>query len=46
MAARMAHFTVAFFGHHLQGRQELAQYYSEAFVAGHDDLAWGVDAAE
>jgi predicted dienelactone hydrolase len=42
MAARMAHFAVAFFGHHLQGRDELAQYYSEAFVAGHDDLAWGV----
>jgi len=42
MAARMAHFAVAFFGHHLQGREELAQYYSEAFVAGHDDLAWGV----
>jgi len=42
MAARMAHFAVAFFGHHLQGREELAQYYSEAFVARHDDLAWGV----
>ena len=33
--------TVAFFGHHLQGREELAQYYSEAFVARHDDRAWG-----
>jgi len=42
MAARMAHFAVAFFGHHLQGREELAQYYSETFVASHDDLAWGV----
>jgi predicted dienelactone hydrolase len=42
MAARMAHFAVAFFGHHLQGREELTQYYSEAFVARHDDLAWGV----
>ena len=46
MAARMAHFAVAFFGHHLQGREELAQYYSEAFVARHDDLAWGVHADE
>ncbi len=46
MAARMAHFVVAFFGHQLQGREELAQYYSEAFVARHDDLAWGVHADE
>jgi hypothetical protein len=46
MAVRMAHFAVAFFGHHLQGREELAQYYSEAFVARHDDLAWGVHPAE
>ena len=46
MAARIAHFAVAFFGHHLQGREELAQYYSEAFVAGHDDLAWGVHPGE
>ena len=42
MVARMAHFVVAFFGHHLQGRADLAQYYSEEFVTEHDDLAWGV----
>lgn len=46
MAARMAHFAVAFFGYHLQGRADLAQYFSEAFVAQHDDLAWGVYAGE
>jgi hypothetical protein len=41
MVARMAHFAVAFFGYHLQGREELASYFSEDFVAQHDDLAWG-----
>jgi len=46
MVARMAHFGVAFFGYHLQGRQDLAWYFSEAFVAQHDDLAWGVYAGE
>jgi hypothetical protein len=42
MVARMAHFAAAFFGYHLQGREDLAPYFSEEFVAGHDDLAWGV----
>jgi len=42
MVARMAHFAVAFFGYHLQGRQDLARYFSEDFVAQHDDLVWGV----
>jgi predicted dienelactone hydrolase len=42
MIARMAHFAVAFFGYHLQGRQDLARYFSEDFVAQHDDLVWGV----
>jgi hypothetical protein len=40
--ARMAHFAVAFFGYHLQGRQDLAHYFSEDFVAQCDDLLWGV----
>jgi predicted dienelactone hydrolase len=40
--ARMAHFAVAFFGYHLQGREDLACYSSEDFVAQYDDLAWGV----
>jgi hypothetical protein len=44
--ARMAHFAVAFFGCHLQGRQDLAWHFSEDFVAQHDDLAWGVYQSE
>jgi predicted dienelactone hydrolase len=43
---RMAHFAVAFFGYHLQGREDLAWYFSEDFIAQHDDLAWGVYAGE
>jgi predicted dienelactone hydrolase len=39
---RMAHFMVAFFGYHLQGREDYAEYFSEDFVAQFDDLAWGV----
>ena len=42
MNARIAHFAAAFFGHHLQGREDLAQYYSQAYVERHADLAWGV----
>ena len=42
MVARMAHFAVAFFGYHLQGREDLAWYFSEEFIVQHDDLAWGV----
>jgi predicted dienelactone hydrolase len=42
IVARMAHFAVAFFGYHLQGRDDLARYFSEEFVSQHDDLAWGV----
>ena len=41
MAERMAHFATAFFGYHLAGREEMAPLFSEAFVAEHDDLAWG-----
>ena len=41
-AGRMARFAVAFFGCHLQGREDLCRYFSEDFVAQHDDLAWGV----
>jgi predicted dienelactone hydrolase len=40
--ARMAHFAVAFFGYHLQGKSEYRDFYSESFVAQFDDLAWGV----
>lgn len=38
---RMAHFAVAFFGYHLQGREDYAAYFSQEFVGQHDDLAWG-----
>ncbi|HSR31619.1 MAG TPA: hypothetical protein VLY63_13720, partial [Anaerolineae bacterium] len=46
MVTRMAHFAVAFFGYHLQGRQDLARYFSQDFVTKHDDLAWGVYLSE
>jgi hypothetical protein len=38
----MAHFVAAFFSYHLWSREDLAYYFSEDFVAQHDDLAWGV----
>jgi predicted dienelactone hydrolase len=41
-ANRMKHFVVAFFGYHLQGREDFAYYFSEDFVTNFDDLAWGV----
>ncbi len=46
MQARMAHFAAAFFGYHLQGREDLVWYFSEEFVAQYDDLAWGVHEGE
>jgi predicted dienelactone hydrolase len=42
MVARMAHFAVAFFGYHLQGRSEYREYFSEGFTSQFEDLAWGV----
>jgi hypothetical protein len=44
--ARIAHLATAFFGHRLAGRDDLAAYYSEAFVAAHPELAWGPVAVE
>jgi hypothetical protein len=41
MVERMAHFATAFFGYHLAGLEELMPLFSEDFVAGHEDLAWG-----
>jgi predicted dienelactone hydrolase len=41
MIARMAHFATAFFGYHLQGREDYAEYFAKDFVDGYDDLAWG-----
>jgi hypothetical protein len=43
---RIAHFATAFFGHRLAGRDDLARYYSEEFVAAHPELAWGTVGAE
>jgi predicted dienelactone hydrolase len=42
MIARMGHFAVAFFGYHLQNRDEYAKYFSEDFVSQQTGLAWGV----
>jgi predicted dienelactone hydrolase len=39
---RMEHFAAAFFGYHLQGRNEYADYFSEKYVKKFDDLTWGV----
>ena len=41
-ANQMKHFATAFFGYHLQGREDYAEYFSEDFVSQFDDLAWGV----
>jgi predicted dienelactone hydrolase len=42
MVARMKHFAVAFFGYHLQGKSEYADYFSRQFVRGHAGLDWGI----
>ncbi|MBN2045918.1 MAG: hypothetical protein JW757_12920 [Anaerolineales bacterium] len=44
--SRINHFTVAFFGYYLQGREEYLEYFSEKFVAQFEDLAWGVYSGE
>jgi predicted dienelactone hydrolase len=41
MVARMAHFAAAFFGYHLQRNEDLKYYFSEAWVAQQDGVAWG-----
>jgi len=46
MIARMAHFAAAFFGYHLQGKEDLAYHFSEEWVAQCEDLAWGVQAPD
>ena len=45
-ALRIKHFATAFFGYHLQGREDYAEYFSEEFVSQFDDLAWGVYSGE
>lgn len=39
---RIAHFVVAFFGYHLQGKQSYQLYYSKNFVNRHKELHYGV----
>jgi len=39
---KMKHFVTAFFGYHLQGREEYADYFSKKFVSKQEGLAWGV----
>ena len=39
---RIKHFGTAFLGYYLQGRTDYAKYFSEDFVAQHEDLEWGV----
>lgn len=40
-AARMKHFAAAYFGYHLQGREDYKELFSEEFVSQFPDLAWG-----
>ena len=43
MINRMAHFASAFFGYYLQGKDELAYFFSEEFVDRDVDLTWGIE---
>ncbi|MBN1461926.1 MAG: hypothetical protein JXA57_20540, partial [Armatimonadetes bacterium] len=45
-STRLAHFAVAFFGLHLQGRAELAPYLTPEGIADYPDFAWGPVVAE
>lgn len=38
----MKHFAVAFFGHHLHGRNDYVSYFSKRFVTLRTGLAWAV----
>jgi predicted dienelactone hydrolase len=38
----MKHFANAFFGYYLQGHGEYLEMFSEQFVSGYEELAWGV----
>ena len=39
---RMKHFATAFFGYHLQGKEDYADYFSEKFVSKRDGWLGGV----
>jgi predicted dienelactone hydrolase len=45
-SSQMAHFAVAFFGYHLKGQVDMAEYYSQDFVGQQTDLVWGPMQAE
>jgi len=36
------HFSTAFFGYYLQGREDYAEYLTADFVDSFHDLAWGI----
>lgn len=40
--AKIKHFTTAFFGYYLQGKEHYARYFAEDFVERQQGLAWGV----
>jgi len=40
--AYMKHLATAFFGYYLQRQNDYSKYFSEDFVAQHENLAWGV----
>ncbi|GIK64870.1 MAG: hypothetical protein BroJett018_26640 [Chloroflexota bacterium] len=42
MALQVKHFLVAFFGYHLQGREEYAEFLTEDYVNSIEGLHWGV----
>ncbi len=42
----MKHFAIAFFGFHLQGREDYKNYISEAFIKQFPKFFWGVYPAE
>ena len=39
---QVKHFTTAFFGYYLQGKEEYAEYFSEDFVSQNKAFHWGV----
>lgn len=39
---RLEHLATAFFGYHLQGNEEYADYFSRQFVRQHEGLDWGI----
>lgn len=41
-ALQVKHFSTAFFGYYLQGREEYAEYFSEEFISQNEAFHWGV----